>query len=75
MIYKQLSDLLTKQGVVPIEVDGKAFDPNYHQAFATEESEEVESIEVIEEFQKGYILHDRLLRPSLVKVVVPKKDK
>jgi molecular chaperone GrpE len=75
LIYKQLSDLLTKQGIVPIEVDGKAFDPNFHQAFATEESEEAESIEVIEEFQKGYMLHDRLLRPALVKVMVPKKDK
>jgi molecular chaperone GrpE len=75
MIYKQLADLLTKQGVLPIEVEGKAFDPNFHQAFATEESEDVDKIEVIEEFQKGYILHDRLLRPALVKVRVPKKGK
>ncbi|MBL7082846.1 MAG: nucleotide exchange factor GrpE [Candidatus Aminicenantes bacterium] len=74
MIYKQYQDLLKKQGVEPVETEDKKFDPRLHQAFITEESEDVEEPEVTEELQKGYTLHDRLLRPALVKVVVPKKD-
>lgn len=73
MIYKQYADLLRKKGVIPIEMSDKKFDPNIHQAFITEESEEVEEPEVSEELQKGYTLHNRLLRPALVKVRVPKK--
>lgn len=75
MIYRQYRDLLMKQGVVPIESKEKKFDPHLHQAFMTEESEDVNEPEVSEELQKGYKLHNRLLRPSLVKVVVPKKGK
>ncbi len=74
MIYKQLYDLLIKQGVAPIEIKEKKFDPHLHQAFITEESDQVEEPQVDEELQKGYTIHDRLLRPSLVKVVIPKKD-
>ena len=74
-IHKQYLELLMKKGLRPIEIKDKKFDPNFHQAFMTEESEEVDEPEVGEEFQKGYALHDRLLRPSLVKVIVPKKDK
>jgi len=73
MIYKQYRDILMKQGVKPIEIKEKKFDPHLHQAFVTEESEDVEEPEVTEELQRGYTLHDRLLRPALVKVVVPKK--
>ena len=73
MIYKQYQDLLMKQGVEPIEIKEKKFDPHLHQAFITEESEDVDEPEVVEEFQKGYTLHNRLLRPALVKVAVPKK--
>lgn len=75
MIYKQFQDLLFKQGINQIEIKDKKFDPNLHQAFMTEESEDVEEPEVGEELQRGYTLHDRLLRPALVKVVVPKKEK
>ncbi len=74
MIYKQYQDLLMKQGVEPIEIKGKKFDPHLHQAFITEESEDVDEPEIVEELQKGYTLHNRLLRPALVKVAVPKKD-
>jgi len=74
MIYKQYQDLLMKQGVKPIEIKEKRFDPHLHQAFITEESDEVEEPEVVEELQRGYTLHNRLLRPALVKVVVPKKS-
>jgi len=75
LIQRQYLDLLIKQGVKPVETKDKKFDPNIHQAFMTEESDKVDEPEVGEEFQKGYCLHDRLLRPALVKVVVPKKDK
>lgn len=73
MIYRMFHDLLMKKGIVPIVVEGKRFDPTLHQAILTEESEGVEEPEVAEELQRGYRLHGRLLRPSLVKVLVPKK--
>ena len=74
MIYKQYQDMLVKFGARPIEIEGKKFDPHLHQAFITEESEDVQEPEIIEELHKGYTLHNRLLRPSLVKVAVPKKS-
>jgi len=74
MIYKQYQDMLVKFGARPIEIEGKKFDPRLHQAFITEESEDVQEPEVMEELQKGYTLHNRLLRPTLVKVAVPKKS-
>ncbi len=73
LIHKQYMDLLTKKGLRPIELHDKKFDPNLHQAFVTEESEEVEEPVIGEEYQKGYSLHERLIRPALVKVIVPKK--
>ncbi len=75
MIYKQLYDLLLKQGVKKIEIEENRYDPHLHQAFLTEESDQVTELQVAEELQKGYTIHDRLLRPSLVKVLIPKKEK
>ncbi len=75
MIYKMFMSVVTKQGVHPIDIKNTKFDPRFHQAFATEESGDVKEPMVGEEFQKGYTLNDRLLRPSLVKVIVPKKEK
>ncbi|MDD8025816.1 MAG: nucleotide exchange factor GrpE [Acidobacteriota bacterium] len=74
LIHKQMLDLLRKQGVTPIDVADAAFDPTFQQAIVTEASAEVEEPRVVEEMQRGYLLHDRLLRPALVKVLVPKKD-
>lgn len=74
MIYKQLLDLLKKYGVKPIEIKDNKFNPHLHQAFITEESEDIEEAQVSEEFQRGYTINERLLRPSLVKVVLPKKE-
>jgi len=73
LIHKQLLDLLLKNGVSRLDVLNCKFDPASHQALMTEESEEVEEPMVVEELQKGYLLHNRLLRPSLVKVRVPKR--
>jgi molecular chaperone GrpE len=74
MIYKQLYDLLLKQGVKRIEIEENKYDPHLHQAFITEESDQVKELQVAEELQTGYTIHDRLLRPSLVKVYIPKKE-
>ncbi len=74
LIYKQLLDILLKAGVKPIETKDKEFDPRYHQALTKEESDEVSTPIIGEEFQKGYLLFNRLLRPSLVKVIIPKKS-
>ncbi len=75
LIYRMCQSLLTKWGVQPIEITDKAFDPSVHHAMATEESDEVAEPQVGEVFQKGYRIHSRLLRPAMVKVIVPgKKD-
>lgn len=68
MIYDQIMASLKAEGVEPIEALNKPFDPNIHQAIAMEDKEGVESGIVIEEFQKGYMLKDRILRASMVKV-------
>ena len=68
MIYKQLVEVLKKQGIEEIEALNKEFDANFHHAIMQEPKEGVESGMVIEVFQKGYMLKDRILRPALVKV-------
>lgn len=73
LIYRQYLDLLKKQGVRPIETTDRKFDPAVHQAVLTEESEAVEEPEVAEVLQRGFWLQDRLLRPAMVKVLIPKK--
>jgi molecular chaperone GrpE len=73
MIYRQYQDMLKKKGVRPIELPDKKFDPAIHHAVLTEESDEVTEPEVAEILQRGYWLQDRLLRPSMVKVLVPRK--
>lgn len=73
LIFRMFQNLLAKHGVRPIALENRAFDPNFHHAMTVEESEAVEEPTVEEELQKGYMLHDRLLRPILVKVLVPKK--
>jgi molecular chaperone GrpE len=68
LIHGKLHDLLRKQGVTAMDVLGADFDPNVHMAVMHEESPEHREGEVIGELQKGYLLHDRLLRPAMVKV-------
>ncbi len=74
LIYRMTLNFLVKRGVQPIEIKDGRFDPALHHAVAVEESGEFEEPHVTEVMQKGYLLHNRLLRPSLVKVAVPKKD-
>ena len=68
MIYTQLKSVLEKEGVCEIEALDKPFDPNFHNALMQEKREGVESGIVIEVLQKGYMLKDRVLRATLVKV-------
>jgi len=74
MIYKQLLDLLKKNNVVEIDALGKVFDPTLHQALSKEEREDVNEPVVLEVYQKGYKYNDKLLRPSLAKVAMPKDE-
>jgi molecular chaperone GrpE len=68
LIHAKLHDMLRKRGVRPIEALGADFDPNIHQAVIQEVSPDHREGEVIGELQKGYMIHDRLLRPTMVKV-------
>lgn len=70
LIYKQLADVLQKAGLKPITESNVRFDPNIHEAVVREEDDSVPSHTVVAVLQKGYFLHDRLLRPALVKVAV-----
>ncbi|MCX6380867.1 MAG: nucleotide exchange factor GrpE [Armatimonadetes bacterium] len=65
---KQLATFLTKAGITPIEALGQEFDPTYHEAIGhTADSDQPENT-ITEELQKGYLLHGRVLRPTVVKV-------
>jgi molecular chaperone GrpE len=68
MVYRQLVEAVKKEGVEPIDAVGQVFDPHLHQAVMQVEDSNFESNSVVEEFQKGYKLHDRIIRPSMVKV-------
>ena len=68
LIFKQLQGVLEKAGVVEIEALGREFDPNFHHAVMTEDSEEYESGKITAVLQKGYLLNDKVIRPSMVKV-------
>jgi molecular chaperone GrpE len=68
MVFRQVNEVLSKEGLKPIEALGKPFDPHYHQAVMQEESTEHEAGIVIAELQKGYMLKDKVIRPSMVKV-------
>ena len=68
MIYANLIGILEKYGVKEIDALGKKFDPMYHNAVMTEEIKDKETDIVVEVFQKGYMLKDRVIRPAMVKV-------
>ncbi|MFP4226095.1 MAG: nucleotide exchange factor GrpE [Desulfobacterales bacterium] len=72
MTLNEILKILKKFNVTPIEAKGKPFDPVYHEAMMQEESDEYPENTVINEFQKGYLIHDRLLRPAMVVVSKPK---
>lgn len=69
MIYKQLKEVLEKNGVSEIETTGENFDPKYHHAVSTDNSSELDSGKVSEVLQRGYSLKGKVIRPAMVKVV------
>jgi molecular chaperone GrpE len=64
----EIMKILEKHHVSPIQALGEPFDPNFHQAMCQEESADQPPNTVVQEFQKGYMIHDRLLRPAMVVV-------
>lgn len=68
MIKKNFDDILERYGVKEIEAEGFEFNPEHHHAVMTEDREGVEGNTVLEVFQKGYTLHERVIRPAMVKV-------
>jgi molecular chaperone GrpE len=66
MTHKEILRILEKNNTTPVEAMGRPFDPNYHEAVGQEESSEHDNNTVVREFQKGYLLHDRLIRPAMV---------
>jgi molecular chaperone GrpE len=67
-VYRQMVATLEDIGVKPIEAVGAPFDPNFHNAVMHVEDEEAGENTVVEEFQKGYLYHDTVVRHSMVKV-------
>jgi molecular chaperone GrpE len=71
LLLKQLRDILEAAGLQVILTKGQQFDPNMHHAVLKEETFDYPDNQIIEEYQRGYVFKDRLLRPSMVKVAVP----
>jgi molecular chaperone GrpE len=72
MVVRQFEDTLQAQGISTIPAVGEKFDPSRHEAIASEETDEHEEGTIVEEMQPGYRLHERVLRPTLVKVAHPR---
>ena len=70
MTLKKLRKVLEQEGVSSIDCEDKAFDPSRHNAVATIERDDVDECVVVEEVRKGYIMKDKVIRPSIVKVAV-----
>ncbi len=68
MTLQEIQNILKKHNVTPVESQGKPFDPNYHEAVMQEPSDAHPENTVVNELQKGYLLHDRLIRPAMVVV-------
>jgi molecular chaperone GrpE len=76
LIEKQLTQMLeNKWGLKRFESKGEKFDPDRHEAIMAEESDQVSAPTVVEDFQRGYLLHERVLRPAKVKVAQPVEGK
>jgi molecular chaperone GrpE len=73
IIYSQLIDTLHSQGLKHIECSGKRFDPYYHEVLLTEESNEADNM-ITEELQKGYLLNDKVIRHTKVKICKKRKE-
>lgn len=68
MILAHLYDMLKQHGVKPIEAEGKVFDPRYHEALMQVENKDLPEHMIVEVLQKGYLMHERVIRTAKVKV-------
>lgn len=68
MILAHLYEMLKEHGVKPIDAEGKIFDPNFHEALMQVENKELPEHTIVEVLQKGYLIHERVLRTAKVKV-------
>ena len=68
VLYTQMMDLLSAQGLNVVDGVGSKFDPNIHEAIMKEETTEAEDDTVLEEFRKGYVIGEKLIRAAMVKV-------
>ena len=75
MTLAKLNKLLSNEGVCPIESVGKTFDPLKHHAVAKIEKDDVDDCIVVEEVRRGYVMKDKVIRPSIVKVAVKTSSK
>lgn len=75
MTYKEILKVFEKFNVKPIDACGQPFDPTFHEAVMQEETNDSPKNTVVNELQRGYMIHDRLLRPSMVVVAKPKENK
>lgn len=73
MVMKNFQNWLLDQGVKTIEISDNVFDPRYHEAIVIEESKDIEE-DKIEELRKGYLLNDRVIRPTMVKIIKRVKE-
>lgn len=71
MVMTHIYGMLKKNGVRPVETDGKKFDPNCHEVLMQEPRNDVEQGVILEVFQKGYYLHDKVIRTAKVKLASP----
>ncbi len=71
LVHQMARNVLEKRGLEPIDTQDKPFDPNYHEVVLREGEDDGSEVVVLEELQKGYVMYDRVLRPSLVKVGPP----
>lgn len=74
LTLNEIEKILERHNVQPVKALGEPFDPNFHQAMMQAESEDQPVNTVIQEMQKGYVLHDRLLRPAMVVVSKAKRE-
>ena len=75
MTHREILKVFEKFNVKPIDAKGQPFDPTFHEAVMQEETNDYAKNTVINEMQRGYMIHDRLLRPSMVVVAKPRDEK
>jgi molecular chaperone GrpE len=68
LVAKQIRDTFEKFGMVRVKTEGAPFDPTRHEAVSVVETDQVPENHVLQEFQAGYLLHDRVVRPAMVSV-------